>query len=433
MLDDELIAARLMTQETLESNPTPFDSLWTGGHLATMAGPGRGYGVIRDGALAVRDGRIAWLGPADALDMTQRGRAKQTVELDGAWVTPGLIDCHTHIVFAGNRVREFEQRQNGASYAEIARQGGGINATVRATRAAGEDELVEASLPRLRDLLSSGVTTVEIKSGYGLELSTELRMLRAAHELARVAGFHLAASYLGAHSIPPEFAGNSDAYVDRICTEDLPAVAASGLASAVDAYCEDIAFTPHQVKKVFRTARGLGLDVKLHADQLSDNGGAALAATHGALSADHLEYSDLAGIDAMADAGTVAVLLPGAYYTLREQRLPPVAALRARNVPIALATDCNPGTSPICSILDAMNMACVLFGLTPTEALHGVTRHAARALGLEADRGTLEPGKRADFAIWDITDPAELSYWIGRSPLSHRVVDGAIAGFDVSG
>ncbi len=415
-----------MTQESASSNGPAFDSIWTGANLVTMADPAGNYGIIRNGAIAVRYGRIAWLGPAAALDPGQRDRAGAIFDLDGAWITPGLIDCHTHIVFAGSRVGEFEQRQKGATYAEIARQGGGINATVRATRAASEHDLIDAALPRLQDLLASGVTTVEIKSGYGLELDTELRMLRAAHALAAVAGFHLAPTYLGAHAVPPENGGDGDAYIDRICSEDLPAVVASGLASAVDAYCEDIAFTPQQIDRLFVMARGLGLNVKLHADQLSDSGGAALAAKHRALSADHLEYCNQNGIDAMAAAGTVAVLLPGAYYTLRETTLPPVAALRSGNVPIAIATDCNPGTSPLCSILDAMNMSCVLFGMTPAEALCGVTRHAARALGLDNDRGTLQPGKRADFAVWDIAEPAELSYWSGRRPLSQRVVDGVV-------
>jgi len=422
-----------MTQETDNKSDPAFDSVWTGVTLATMAGPAGDYGIIRDAALAVRDGRIAWLGPAAALDPAQCDQADAVFDLDGAWITPGLIDCHTHIVFAGSRVGEFEQRQNGATYAEIARQGGGINATVRATRAASERDLIDAALPRLQDLLASGVTTIEIKSGYGLELATELRMLRAAHALAAIAGFHLVPTYLGAHSIPPEFSGNADTYIERLCSEDLHEVAASGLASAVDAYCEDIAFTPQQIDRLFAMARGLGLNVKLHADQLSDSGGAALAAKYGALSADHLEYSSQNGIDAMAASGTVAVLLPGAYYTLRETQMPPVAALRSCGVPIALATDCNPGTSPLCSILAAMNMGCVLFGLTPAEALRSVTLHAARALGLGADRGTLETGKRADFAVWDISDPAELSYWTGRRPLFQRVVDGVVTQPGVSG
>lgn len=415
-----------MTQATDSSNIPAFDSIWTGVNLATMTGPTSDYGILRDAALAVADGRIAWLGPMTALDAAQRDEADTIFDLDGAWITPGLIDCHTHVVFAGNRVGEFEQRQKGATYEEIARRGGGINATVRATRAASERELVDAALPRIRDLLASGVTTVEIKSGYGLELETELRMLRAAHALADIAGFHLAPTYLAAHSVPSEFSDNADAFMERICGEDLPAVAASGLASAVDAYCEEIAFTPNQVERLFATARDFGLRVKLHADQLSDSGGAALAAKYDALSADHLEYSNQSGIDAMAASGTVAVLLPGAFQSLRETRLPPVAALRSGNVPIAIATDCNPGTSPLCSILDAMNLGCVLFGLTPAETLRGVTVNAATALGVDTDRGTLQPGKRADFAVWDIAEPAELSYWSGRRPLSQRVIDGVV-------
>ncbi len=424
MLERELKCARSMTQEHNSHGESGFDVIWTGCHLATMTGASGDYGIVRDGAIASRNGLIAWVGRQDQLDAATLASATKTVNLGGAWLTPGLIDCHTHIVFAGNRVGEFEERQNGKSYAEIARAGGGINATVRATRAASESDLVAASRSRLEALLSSGVTTVEIKSGYGLRLDTELRMLRAAHALAGDLGFGLAPTYLGAHTLPPEFAGRSDEYIERICNTDLREIAASGLATAVDAYCEDIAFSPEQTARVFVAAREHGLDVKLHADQLSDTGGAELAARYTALSADHLEYSDRDGIEAMARSGTVAVLLPGAFYMLREIRQPPVAMLRQYQIPIAIATDCNPGTSPMCSILDAINMGCTLFGLTPAEALHGVTSNAARALGMSEDRGTLETSKRADFAIWDIAEPAELSYWIGRSPLRQRIVGG---------
>ncbi|HZV66991.1 MAG TPA: imidazolonepropionase [Telluria sp.] len=386
-----------------------WDALYTNAQLATMAG---GYGAMLDAAIAVKDGRIAWLGP--------RAQAPQgaTVVHDcgGRWITPGLIDCHTHIVHAGNRSDEFEARLNGASYEDIARSGGGIMATVRATRAASEDGLLRVSLPRVASLLAEGVTTIEIKSGYGLTLEAEAKMLRVARRVAQALPVQVAATFLGAHALPPEFAGRADDYITDICEHMLPALAGQGLVDAVDAFCERIAFSSAQTERVFAAARALGLPVKLHAEQLSDQGGAALVARYGGLSADHLEHLTPAGVAAMAAAGTVAVLLPGAYYFLRDATPPPVAALRAAGVSMAVATDCNPGTSPMTSILLAMNMACTLWRLTPQEALAGCTVHAARALGREHAIGTLELGKRADFALWDITRPADLAYAIGFNP-----------------
>jgi imidazolonepropionase len=371
-------------------------------------------GVLAGAAVHVRDGRIAWVGP-DAEAPTDG----PSLDLDGRLLTPAPIDCHTHLVFAGDRAREFELRLEGAAYEQIAREGGGIVSTVRATRAATEDELVAQALPRLDALLAEGVATVEIKSGYGLDLETELRMLRAARRLAADRPVRVRTTYLGAHAIPPEYAGRPDAYIDAVAIPALRAAHEAGLADAVDAFCEGIAFTPAQVARVFDAARALGLPVKLHAEQLSNLHGAALAARYNALSADHLEWLDEAGAAAMARAGTVAVLLPGAFYALRETKLPPVAALRAAGAPIAVATDCNPGTSPLTSILLAMNMACTFFRLTPAEALAGVTVHAARALGL-ADCGRIAPGLRADIAAWDVETPAQLAYRIGFNPLHRR-------------
>lgn len=390
------------------------DSLWTGVHLATMRGPrGEEVGEVRDAALAVHDGRIAWLGPQ--ADLPSDMRAEITVNGSGAWITPGLIDCHTHIVYAGNRSDEFEARLHGATYAEIAQRGGGIASTVRATRTATEDELFAASLRRVRALLAEGVTTLEIKSGYGLALESERRMLRVARRIGRELPVTVRTTFLGAHAVSPEYAGRADAYIDEVCNRMLPALIEEGLVDAVDAFCETIGFTPAQTERVFRAARALDVPVKLHAEQLSDQGGAALVARYGGLSADHLEYLSVDGIAAMARTGTVAVLLPGAFYCLRETKLPPVDALRAANVPMAVATDCNPGTSPLTSLLLAMNMACTLFRLTPAEALAGATVHAARALGLH-DAGTLEVGQRADFVLWDIERPADLAYAIGLNP-----------------
>lgn len=391
----------------------------TGARLATMV-TGDDYGLIENGALVLSGDRIAWVGPAPELPAHFDGPVR---DLAGRLVTPGLIDAHTHIVFAGDRAREFEMRLGGASYAEIARAGGGILSTVTATRAATPDALVAQALPRVDALLAEGVTTLEIKSGYGLEAATELDMLRAARRIGAERPVRIRTTYLGAHAIPPEYAGRADAYLDEICLPTLRAARAEGLVDAVDGFCESIAFSPDQIARVFETAAALNLPVKLHAEQLSNLGGAALAAGFGALSADHLEYLDAPGVLAMARAGTVAMLLPGAFYTLNETRKPPVDLLRQNHVPIALATDCNPGSSPLTSLLLAMNMGCTLFGLTPAEALHATTTNAARALGL-ADAGTLAAGQRADLAIWDVTHPAELAYRIGFNPLHQRIFAG---------
>ncbi|MBQ1497609.1 MAG: imidazolonepropionase [Sphingomonas sp.] len=394
-----------------------MDRLWTNARIATMAAPG--MGVVEHGALAAKDGRIAWVGPAG-----EAPAAAETIDCAGRWITPGLIDCHTHLVHGGDRAHEFELRLQGASYAEIARAGGGIVSTMRATRAASEAELVASALPRLDALIAEGATTVEVKSGYGLSLEDELKMLRAAGALGRERKVRIATTFLGAHALPPEYADNRAGYVDLVCETMIPAVAKAGLADAVDAFCEDIGFTPQETGRVLEAARAHGLRVKLHAEQLSNQHGAALAASHGALSADHLEYLDDAGIAAMAAAGTVATLLPGAFYFVRETRLPPVQALRDAGVPIALATDCNPGTSPLTSPLLVMNMAATLFRLTVEECLAGVTREAARALGLRHEIGTIEPGKSCDLAIWDVERPAELVYRMGLNPLHARIWKG---------
>jgi len=393
------------------------DLLLSNVHLATMD---NGYGVLHDAALAVKDGRIAWLGArCDAPP------AAREHDCGGAWLTPGLIDCHTHIVHGGNRSDEWEARLNGATYEDIARQGGGIMATVGATRALDIDALVAASLPRVKALLAEGVTTLEIKSGYGLALDAEERMLRAARRIGELLPVRVVTTFLGAHALPPEFAGRSDDYISDVCDVMLPALAEQGLVDAVDAFCERIGFTNAQTARVFDKARALGLPVKLHAEQLSDQGGAALVARHGGLSADHLEHLSEEGIAAMAQAGTVAVLLPGAYYYLRETVMPPIAALRAAGVPMAVATDCNPGTSPLTSLLLALNMTCTLWRLTPQEALLGVTAHAARALGLQDEIGTLTVGKRADLALWNIARPADLAYAMGLNPCQ-AVIHGGI-------
>jgi imidazolonepropionase len=390
-----------------------WDTLWTNVSLATLH-DAASYGDIPDGAIAVTDGRIAWVGPRR--DIPAGCRARAVEDGRGWWLLPGLIDCHTHIVHAGNRSDEFEDRLNGVSYEAIARGGGGILATVRATRAATADALLAASVARVASLLSEGVTTIEIKSGYGLDLATEAKMLRVARKIGVWLPVRVVTTFLGAHAVPPEFAGWADAYIESVCREMLPALAGEGLIDAVDAFCESIGFSVGQTERVFRAARELGLPVKLHAEQLSDQGGAALVARHRGLSADHLEWLGGDGVAAMAAAGTVAVLLPGAFYFLRETRLPPVQALRDAGVPIAIATDCNPGTSPLSSLLTAMNMACTLFRLTPREALAGVTVSAAQALGIAGEAGSLEPGKVADFALWDIARPADLAYSIGCNP-----------------
>jgi imidazolonepropionase len=397
------------------------DRIWRNARLATLAPSRPGLGEVEHGVVASADGRIVYAGPeAEAPAFA----AAETIDCERRWITPGLIDPHTHLVYAGDRAAEFEQRLNGATYEEIARAGGGIASTMKATRAASKAELVEAALPRVDALIAEGVTTVEVKSGYGLSVPDELKMLRAARTLAQRRPVTIRTTFLGAHALPPEFADDPDGYIDLVCLAMMPAVAAEGLADAVDAFCEGIGFTPDQTRRVFQAATDRGLPVKLHAEQLSNLHGAEMAANFGALSADHLEHLDDAGIAAMAENGTVATLLPGAYYFVRETKVPPVAALRAAGVPIALATDCNPGTSPLTSLLLVMNMGATLFRLTVDECIAGVTREAARALGLLDDVGTLQAGKRCDLAIWDIERPAELVYRIGFNPLHARVWGG---------
>jgi imidazolonepropionase len=371
------------------------------------------YGAVREAALAVRDGRIAWIGADRELPPELVGPQTQQNDGAGRWITPALIDCHTHLIFAGNRAGEYESRLGGDSYEAAARRGGGILSTVAATRAATEAELVEMALPRLERLMADGVRTVEIKSGYGLSLESELKMLRAARQLGRVKNIELRTSFLGAHAVPPEFAGRADSYVDHIIADMLPAIAAEGLADSVDAFAESIAFSNAQIGRIFEAAQKLGFSLKLHADQLTDGGGAAFAAGMGALSADHLEYTSEAGARAMGEAGTVAVLLPGAYATVGAANPPPVASFRKYGVGMAVATDCNPGSSPMCSLLMAANLACALFRLTPEEALAGITREASRALGLADRLGTLEAGLQANLAVWRIGHPRELAYWMG--------------------
>ena len=392
-----------------------WDALWIDVDIATCAAPGE-YGRIIDGAIGVKDGLIAWIGPRGELPGPVENLAAVRNSGEQNWVTPALIDCHTHLVYGGQRAGEFEKRLSGASYAEISRAGGGIRATVASTRAASEADLLRAARRRLAPLIAEGVTVVEIKSGYGLDLDTELKMLRVARAIEREMPVEVVTTFLGAHAVPPEFDGDADGYIDFVCDEVLPGAVEQGLVDQVDAFCETLAFSPEQVERVFEAAKLFNLPVKLHAEQLSDYGGAELAAEYGALSADHLEYLSPAGVRAMARAGTVAVLLPGAFYMLGETQAPPVDRLREAGVPIALATDSNPGSSPVTSLLTTMNMGCVLFGLTPVEALAGVTRNAAQALGLGERRGTLEVGKAADFVIWDIEEPAELSYRIGFNP-----------------
>lgn len=393
-----------------------MDRMWTNARLATMAGDG--LGVVERGCIACRDGRIAYAGP----EAEAPTGAAETIDCGGRWITPGLIDCHTHVVHAGNRAEEWALRLEGASYEEIARRGGGILSTMRATRAASEEELVEGALPRLDALLAEGVTTIEIKSGYGLTVEDELKMLRAARALGQARRVRVATTLLGAHAVPPEYAGRAEEYVELVCKEMIPA--ARGLADAVDAFCEGIGFSTAQCARVLSAAEEAGMAVKLHAEQLSALHGASLAAAHRALSADHLEHADEADVQAMAAAGTIAVLLPGAFYFMRETQRPPVALFRRHGVPMAIATDCNPGTSPTTSLLLMLNMAATLFGLTVTEALRGVTVNAARALGLADKVGTIEPGKACDLALWDVGDPAELAYRIGFNPLYQRVKDG---------
>jgi imidazolonepropionase len=400
---------------------TPADHLWKNARLATMRADLGGLGIIEDGLIAARDGRILYAGPAsDAPSLTPL----TVTDCQGRWITPGLIDCHTHLVHAGDRAHEFELRLTGATYEDIARAGGGILSTMRATRAADEAELIRQTLPRLDALLAEGVTTVEVKSGYGLSLADELKMLRAARALADARPVNIATTFLGAHAVPPEFADDHDAYIDLVCRKMIPAVAEQGLADAVDGFCEGIGFSLAQVRRVFHAAKSHGLAIKLHAEQLSNLQGAALAASLGALSADHLEHVDEAAVRAMAQSGTVAVMLPGAFYFTRDTKLPPIDLFRRHGVVMALATDCNPGTAPLTSLLLAMNMGATLFRLSVEECLLGVTRHAARALGRLDSVGTLEAGKECDLAIWDIERPAELVYRMGFNPLHSRIFRG---------
>jgi imidazolonepropionase len=394
--------------------------IWRNARLATLAEDQPGLGIVEAGAVAARNGRIVFAGP-EADMPSGLGDGADIKDCGGRWITPGLIDCHTHLVHAGNRANEFEMRLAGATYEEVARAGGGIVSSVKALRAASEDELVGQSLARLDTMIAEGVTTIEIKSGYGLDLDNETKSLKAARRMGEERPVTVRTTFLGAHALPPEAAGDKDAYIQRVARDMLPAIAAAGLADAVDGFCEGIAFSPEQIATVFQAAQNLGLPVKLHADQLSNLGGAALAASFGALSVDHLEYTDKAGAIAMAGAGSVAVILPGAYYFIRETKKPPIDLFRGYGVKMAVATDCNPGTSPLTSLLLTMNMAATLFGMTVDECIAGVTREAARALGLLADTGTLEAGKSADLAIWDIESPAELVYRIGFNPLYRRV------------
>jgi imidazolonepropionase len=394
------------------------DRVWRGARLATMAAAQSGLGIVENGLIAAKDGRIVFAGAASDAPTFD---AAETIDCEGRWITPGLVDCHTHIVYGGNRAHEFELRLAGATYDEISRAGGGIVSTMRATRSESEEQLLSAARKRVETLMRDGVTTLEIKSGYGLDLDSEMKSLRVARRLGEVLPLSVVTTFLGAHALPPEAKGDKDAYIAQVCEQQLPAVAKAGLADAVDAFCESIAFSPEQVARVFETARGFGLPVKLHAEQLTTLGGAQLAARFGALSADHLEHADEAGVQALAQAGVVAVLLPGAFYFLRETQKPPIDLLRKHRVPIAISSDSNPGTSPLTSLLLTMNMAATFFRLTVDECLLGVTRQAARALGRLDQIGTIEAGKSCDLAIWDIERPAELVYRIGFTPLHQRV------------
>ena len=411
---------------------TAWDSLWTNARIATMAPAGDDrYGAIEDGAIAVSGGNIAWIGAAAELDRAT-AQGVPVHDAGGAWITPGLIDCHTHIVYGGNRAAEFEQRLNGATYEEVARAGGGIVSTVRATRQASVDELVESALPRVRAILGEGVTTIEIKSGYGLDTETERRMLQAARRIPDHLPVDVETTFLGAHALPPEYAGDADGYIDLVCRDMVPAVAEAGEADAVDAFCETIGFTRDQTERVFRAAHDHGLPVKLHAEQLSDLGGAALVADYGGLSADHLEYAGEAGVRALARAGTGGgAAARRLLLSARDAGSAPSTCFREHGVGMALSTDCNPGSSPVTSPLLMLNMACTLFRLTPAEALAGVTREAARALGLHDRIGTLEPGKAADFALWDIGSPGELAYPAGFNPCRGVVKNGAVVAGEV--
>ncbi|HYW53795.1 MAG TPA: imidazolonepropionase [Dongiaceae bacterium] len=412
--------------------PQTFDTLWVNARLATMTPGGAPYGAVEDGALAARDGSIAWVGARADLPAAPERLAARVIDARGRWITPGLVDPHTHLVFGGDRVGDFERRVAGESYAAAASGGSGIAHTVAMTRASDEETLFRSAAARLRAMIANGTTTVEIKSGYGLDVDTELRMLRVARRLGAELGVSVRTTYLGAHVVPPEYAQRRDEYVALVCDVMLPRVARDGLADAVDVFCDTIAFSAAESARVLDAAQRLGLAVKVHADQIADTGAAALAARYAALSADHLERTDAPGVEALARAGTVAVLLPGAYHYLRETVKPPVALLRAHGVPLALATDCNPGTSPVLALPAVMNLGCVLFGLTPEECVAGVTRTAARALGL-ANRGELRAGARCDLAFWDVRSPAELCYWLGASPCAGVVVAGRGVGADAQG
>ena len=399
------------------------DRVWHRCRLATLSPARPGLGLVEDGLIAADGKKIVYAGPAG--DAPTGLEARESIDCEDRWVTPGLIDCHTHLVYGGNRAEEFELRLAGASYAEIALRGGGIASTVKATRLASEDDLVASAQPRLDALIAEGATTVEIKSGYGLELETERRQLRAARRLGRERSVTVRTTFLGAHAMPPEMAGDKTAYIDAVCHRMLPAIAEEGLADAVDAFCETIAFSPEETARVFAAAQALGLPLRLHADQLTNLHGAALAAEFGALAADHLEFTDEDGIRAMRQAGTVAVILPGAFYFLREKQMPPIELMRRHDVPIAISTDCNPGSSPLTSLLLTMNMGATLFRLTVEECIAAMTREAARALGLFDQTGSLDAGKRCDLAIWDIERPAELVYRMGFNPLHARVWQGS--------
>ncbi len=406
------------------THPYMWDRLWIGGHLATLDPELDGYGEIENGALASRKGRIVWVGPEGDLPSPPRECAREVLDLEGGWLTPGLVDCHTHLVFAGDRSGEFEARLKGVSYEDIARAGGGIRKTLAATREASEDALLRAAVPRFLNLSGEGVTTLEIKSGYGQDPDSELRLLSVARRLGESPSVDVQTTLLAAHVLPEEYEGRRGEFLEMVVEEMIPRAVTDGLADAIDAFCENIAFSVGECRQVLEAGKKAGLGVHLHADQLTDGGGAALAASLGALSADHLEYTSEAGVLAMAKSGTTAVLLPGAFYTLKETHPPPVARFREAGVPMALATDLNPGSSPLNSILLAMNMGCTLFGLTPEEAFRGVTVNGSLALGLEGDRGTLEEGKKADLALWKIGHPRELSYWLGSHPCKGTVKNG---------
>jgi imidazolonepropionase len=399
------------------------DKIWRNARIATMEEGETPYGAIDVGAIAAADGKIVWVGSEADMPDFQSG---EMADLEGRWVTPGLIDCHTHLVYGSNRALEFEQRLNGATYEEISRSGGGIVSTVAATRSCTESELLDQALPRLDHLIAEGVTTVEIKSGYGLDVETEKKILRVAGELSKQRRVRVSRTFLGAHALPAEAGGDKDAYITTVCEEQLPAVVEAGLADSVDAFCDSIGFTYEQTRRVFDAAKSFGLPVRLHAEQLTDQSGAKLAAEFGALSADHLEYLSEASAISMGQAGTVAVLLPGAFYFLRDTKVPPIDLMRKHGVAMAVATDSNPGSSPLTSILLALNMACTLFRMTPEETLAGATRNAARALGIGDDVGTVSAGKVCDLAVWDINSPAELSYAMGFNPLYMRICGGTI-------